>query len=107
MLIYLFCSIYFIWAGLFSFFLMEALGRRLSEWITILWGQRNELRFSRVSNLVMPLCRVLGALIGITLMYRLLILLELPASTVLAFSAVPGLAIGLGASQLLGNLFAG
>jgi MscS family membrane protein len=35
------------------------------------------------------------------------LLLGLPAETVLAFSAVPGLAIGLGASKLLGNLFAG
>ncbi|MDM7953471.1 MAG: mechanosensitive ion channel [Cyanobium sp. CZS 25K] len=106
-LTYLFYSIYFTWAGVFSFLLMEALGRSLSEWITILRGKRNELQLSRISNLVMPVCRVLGAIIGISLMYRLLILLGLPASTVLAFSAVPGLAIGLGASKLLGNLFAG
>ncbi len=100
-------TLYFCWAGLFSFFLMEALGRSLAEWITILRGRRNALQLSRVSNLVMPVCRVLGAVIGVSLMYRLLILLGLPASTVLAFSAVPGLAIGLGASKLLGNLFAG
>ncbi|KEF41924.1 MAG: hypothetical protein ER33_08660 [Cyanobium sp. CACIAM 14] len=106
-LTFLFYSIYFISAGLFSFLLMEALGRSLTEWVTILRGRRNELQLSRVSNLVMPVCRVLGAVIGISLMYRLLILLGLPASTVLAFSAVPGLAIGLGASKLLGNLFAG
>jgi len=106
-LIYLFYTLYFCWAGLFSFFLMEALGRRLAEWITILRGRRNALQLSRVSNLVMPVCRVLGAVIGVSLMYRLLILLGLPGSTVLAFSAVPGLAIGLGASKLLGNLFAG
>ncbi|KAF0652200.1 small-conductance mechanosensitive channel [Cyanobium sp. Copco_Reservoir_LC18] len=106
-LIYLLYTLYFTWAGLFSFFLMEALGRSLAEWITILRGRRNALQLSRVSNLVMPVCRVLGAVIGISLMYRLLILLGLPGSTVLAFSAVPGLAIGLGASKLLGNLFAG
>ncbi|MCP9834997.1 mechanosensitive ion channel family protein [Cyanobium sp. Aljojuca 7A6] len=106
-LMYLLYTLYFCWAGLFSFFLMEALGRSLAEWVTILRGRRNALQLSRVSNLVMPVCRVLGAIIGISLMYRLLILLGLPGSTVLAFSAVPGLAIGLGASKLLGNLFAG
>jgi MscS family membrane protein len=106
-LVYLLYTIYFCWAGLFSFFLMEAFGRSLAEWITILRGRRNALQLSRVSNLVMPVCRVMGAVFGISLMYRLLILLGLPASTVLAFSAVPGLAIGLGASKLLGNLFAG
>jgi MscS family membrane protein len=106
-LMYLLYMLYFCWAGLFSFFLMEALGRSLAEWVTILRGRRNALQLSRVSNLVMPVSRVLGAIIGVSLMYRLLILLGLPGSTVLAFSAVPGLAIGLGASKLLGNLFAG
>lgn len=106
-LMYLLYTLYFCWAGLLSFFLMEALGRSLAEWITILRGRRNALQLSRVSNLVMPVCRVMGAIIGVSLMYRLLILLGLPGSTVLAFSAVPGLAIGLGASKLLGNLFAG
>jgi MscS family membrane protein len=61
----------------------------------------------RIANLVMPLSRVIGALVVLALSYRLLIALGLPSSTVLAFSAVPGLAIGLGASKLLGNLFAG
>ena len=55
----------------------------------------------------MPISRVVGALVSVVLIYRLLLLLGLPSSTVLAFSAVPGLAIGLGASKLLGNLFAG
>jgi MscS family membrane protein len=55
----------------------------------------------------MPVCRVLGGLVATVLIYRLLIVLGLPSTTVLAFSAVPGLAIGLGASKLLGNLFAG
>ncbi len=41
------------------------------------------------------------------LIYRLLLLLDLPASTVHAVSAVPGLAIGLCASKLLGHYFAG
>jgi MscS family membrane protein len=41
------------------------------------------------------------------LIYALLIRIGLPPSTVLAFSAVPGLAIGLGAQRILGNLFSG
>ena len=39
--------------------------------------------------------------------YRMLLQLGLSPAVVLALSTVPGLAIGLGASKLLGNLFAG
>ena len=104
---YLFFVCYFIAASIFVFYLFEALGRSLAEWLVHLRGGSSELQLRRVSNLVMPVCRVLGALVALALIYRLLILLGLPSSTVLAFSAVPGLAIGLGASKLLGNLFAG
>ena len=104
---YLFFICYFIAASFFFYYLFEALGRTLSEWLVRLRGGGSELQLRRVSNLVMPVCRVLGALVGLVLIYRLLIALGLPSTTVLAFSAVPGLAIGLGASKLLGNLFAG
>jgi MscS family membrane protein len=87
--------------------LFEAFGRSLAEWLVKLRGGGSELQLRRVTNLVMPVCRVLGALVGAWLIYKLLVDLGLPSSTVLAFSAVPGLAIGLGASKLLGNLFAG
>jgi MscS family membrane protein len=97
----------FIAASIFVFYLFEALGRSLAEWLVHLRGGSSELQLRRVSNLVMPVCRVLGGLVALALIYRLLIMLGLPSSTVLAFSAVPGLAIGLGASKLLGNLFAG
>ena len=70
-------------------------------------GGSSELQLRRVSNLMMPVCRVVGGLLVMAMIYRLLIELGLPSTTVLAFSAVPGLAIGLGASKLLGNLFAG
>ncbi|MFM7312179.1 MAG: mechanosensitive ion channel family protein, partial [Cyanobium sp.] len=103
---YAFFVAYFLAASACAFFLFEALGRSLSEWLVKLRGG-SELQLRRVSNLVMPVCRVLGALVAVVLIYRLLIVLGLPPSTVLAFSAVPGLAIGLGASKLLGNLFAG
>ena len=98
---------YFIAASFFVFFLFEALGRSVSEWLVQLRGGGSELQLKRVSNLVMPVCRALGGLVAVVLIYRLLIMLGLPSTTVLAFSAVPGLAIGLGASKLLGNLFAG
>lgn len=104
---YLFFICYFISASFFFFFLFEALGRTVSEWLVQLRGGGSELQLKRVSNLVMPVCRVLGGLVAVVLIYRLLIVLGLPSTTVLAFSAVPGLAIGLGASKLLGNLFAG
>ena len=55
----------------------------------------------------MPLSRAGGLLVAIALVYQLFLLLVLRASTVLAFSAVPGLAIGLGVSKLVGNFFAG
>ena len=106
-LTYLFYICYFIAASLFFFYLLEALGRSLSEWLVHLRGGGSELQLKRVSNLVMPCSRVLGGLVALVLIYRLLIMLGLPSTTVLAFSAVPGLAIGLGASKLLGNMFAG
>jgi len=103
-------SLFVIWyltAGIFVFFVFEALGRSGSEWLVRLRGGRSDLQLQRISNFVMPLCRALGSLVAVVLLYRLLLMLGLPSSTVLAFSAVPGLAIGLGASKLLGNLFAG
>ncbi len=104
---YLLFIFYFLSASSFFYFLFEALGRSISEMLVTLRGGQSELQLKRVSNLVMPFTRVLGAAISIALIYRLLIVLGLPSATVLAFSAVPGLAIGLGASKLLGNLFAG
>jgi MscS family membrane protein len=67
----------------------------------------SQITLQRMNNLFMPICRSLGVLTALFLLYELLIQLGLPSATVLAFSAVPGLAIGLGASKLLGNLFAG
>lgn len=102
-----FYIISFLGLGLLAFLSFEAVGRSISRWIVVLLGHPSDLQLRRVSNLIMPLCRVFGALVAIITFYRLLDLLGLPPQTVLAFSAVPGLAIGLGASKLLGNLFAG
>ena len=89
------------------FFLCEAIGHSLCEWLVAVRGGGSELQLRRTHNLVMPISRVLGAIVVLGLLYSLLLDLGLPPDTVLAFSAVPGLAIGLGASKLLGNLFAG
>jgi MscS family membrane protein len=102
-----FYIIYFLSASVLAYLFFEALGRSSSEWLMHLRGGTSTLLLQRISSFVMPICRTLGALTMVALIYHLLLLLGLPAETVLAFSAVPGLAIGLGASKLLGNLFAG
>ena len=99
--------VYFIAASLLSFLFFEALGRSAAEWLMKLRGSQSQLMLQRMNNLLMPTSRSLGVLSALALLYQLLILLGLPPTTVLAFSAVPGLAVGLGASKLLGNLFAG
>ena len=104
---YLLYICYFIAAGCFFFYFFEALGRTASKRLVLWRGGSSELQLRRVSNLVMPVCRVVGGLVAIVMVYRLFVVLGLPPTTVLAFSAVPGLAIGLGASKLLGNLFGG
>ena len=67
----------------------------------------SKLDVKRQAGLILPIFRSIAALISVSLIYKLLLLLGLSPSLVLALSAVPGLAIGLGASKLLGNLFAG
>jgi MscS family membrane protein len=104
---YLLYICYFIAAGCFFFYFFEALGCTISKRLVQWRGGGSELQLRRVSNLVMPVCRVVGGLVAVVMIYRLLVVLGLPPATVLAFSAVPGLAIGLGASKLLGNLFGG
>lgn len=106
-LTYVFFVIWYLAAGFLAFYFFEAVGRTSSELLARMRGGGSNLQLQRITNFVMPLCRALGALASVGLGYRLLIVLGLPSSTVLAFSAVPGLAIGLGASKLLGNLFAG
>ena len=102
-----FSIFYYLALALLAFLVSEALGRSLSESLLRLRTDRSDLQLRRISNLIMPVGRVLGAAAALLMIYTLLRELGLPPSTVLAFSAVPGLAIGLGASKLLGNLFAG
>ncbi len=104
---YFFYVVWYVVAGFFVFYFFEAVGRSSAEILARVRGGASSLQLQRINNFVMPLTRAIGALSAVALGYRLLIVLGLPANTVLAFSAVPGLAIGLGASKLLGNLFAG
>ena len=105
--IYSFYVIWYVAASVLVFFLFEAFGRSGAESLSRWRGSDSPIRLRRINSLVMPISRAIGMLVSVVLIYRLLLLLGLPSSTVLAFSAVPGLAIGLGASKLLGNLFAG
>ena len=93
--------------GGMSILLFEALGRTGSGWILHFRRSSSDLERQRIQNLLLPICRFLGAMTAVIVIYQLLLRLGMPSSTVLAFSAVPGLAIGLGASKLLGNIFAG
>ncbi len=99
--------IYFLLFIVFVFLFFEAFGRSVSEGLVRMSGNREVWELSRTSNRVMPVCRVASGVVAIFLIYRMLLQLGLSPTVVLALSTVPGLAIGLGASKLLGNLFAG
>ena len=103
----LFEAAYFSLFVLLVFLFLEALGRTLSEGLVRLSGDQDIWRLSRTSNRVMPICRIISGVVAVALIYKLLLQLGLSPTLVLALSTVPGLAIGLGASKLLSNLFAG
>jgi len=103
---YAMSTIYYLSCGVFIFYLFEALGRSISSWLARNSDRNSDLQMRRIATLVVPLGRVLGCFVIVFLVYKLLV--DLGASnTVLAFSAVPGLAVGLGASKILGNVFGG
>ena len=104
--VYLFEVILFAACAATTYFLFEALGHGLAEWILRRNNAiRSDLRLTRITNLTLPGSRILASLVIVAFLYTLLIRIGLPANSVLAFSAVPGLAVGLGASKLLGNVF--
>lgn len=104
---YIFSFCFYISLSTLVFLLFDALGCTVSARLVQWRGGSSELQLQRVSNLIVPIFRVFGASASMIAIYKLLVVLGLPSTTVLAFSAVPGLAIGLGASKLLGNLFGG
>lgn len=61
----------------------------------------------RLVNIIILISRSMGSLLTIYIFYILLLELGFTDQFLLAFSAVPGLAIGLGASKILSNIFAG
>ena len=105
-LTYVTSILYYSSCGVLFFFLFEAFGHSFSGWLAGDGAEHSDLHTRRIATLIVPLARVLGCFAIIVLVYRLLIDLG-ASSTVLAFSAVPGLAVGLGASKILGNVFGG
>ena len=61
----------------------------------------------RIRTFIKPISRATSLFVSAFLFYNLMLSLAVPLNAILALSAVPGLAIGLGASKLLGNLISG
>ena len=99
--------IYYLGLSFTSFILFELIGRILSDLIVSISPNRSSADLKWISGSVMPASRLVGIAFSTYYVYQLLISFGLPPSTILAFSAVPGLAIGLGASKMLSNLIAG
>ena len=94
-------------ACLLAFYFFEALGKSGAETFLRVRGSDSSIKLKRWGSRVQPICRAFSGIVALFLVYRMLIQLGLPGSLVLALSSVPGLAIALGASKLLSNLFAG
>ena len=94
-------------ACLLAFYFFEALGKSGAETLLRVRGSNSSIKLKRWGSRVQPICRAFSGIVTLFLVYRMLIQLGLPGSLVLALSSVPGLAIALGASKLLSNLFAG
>ena len=90
-----------------AFYFFEAVGKSGAETLLRVRGIDSPQKLQRWGSRVQPICRALSGIVALFLVYRMLIQLGLPGSLVLALSSVPGLAIALGASKLLSNLFAG
>jgi MscS family membrane protein len=99
--------IYYLGLSFTSFILFELIGRIFSDLIVSVSPNRSSADLKWISGSIMPASRLVGIAFSTYYIYQLLISFGLPPSTILAFSAVPGLAIGLGASKMLSNLIAG
>ena len=94
-------------ACVFAFYFFESVGKSGAETLLRIRGIDSPQKLQRWGSRVQPICRALSGIVALFLIYRMLIQLGLPGGLVLALSSVPGLAIALGASKLLSNLFAG
>ena len=86
------------WAGLY-YVKYPYLGSKKRKRITV-------ADLKKLLSTVASASTMSGYLLSLAFFYALLTDLGLPSEAVLAFSAVPGLAIGLGASKVLSNIFA-
>jgi MscS family membrane protein len=96
--------------AIFTIFLFEFIGNNFFNKLQNVSSTRSGHKYIdllRLKTFVRPVCRASSTVICIVLLYNLLLSLGVPTNAVLALSAVPGLAIGLGASKLLGNLISG
>ena len=102
--------LYFLSITIFIIFFFEALANFL-----LLSYQKKSKGISgnkyienlRIRTFIKPISRATSLIVSAFLFYNLMLSLGVPANAILALSAVPGLAIGLGASKLLGNLISG
>ena len=69
--------------------LFEALGRIGSHWILNFKRSKSDLERIRIQNVLLPICRFLGALTAVLVIYQLLLRLGMPSSTVLPFQPYP------------------
>lgn len=99
--------IYYLGLSFTSFILFELICRISCDLIVTISPNRSGADLKWISDSIMPASRLVGIGFSTYYIYQLLISFGLPPSTILAFSAVPGLAIGLGASKMLSNLIAG
>ncbi len=97
----------YIFLGITIVLFFEAISTSGALWLMKFRCRQSDLDLRRMRNLILPFSRALGAISAVIILYQLLLRLGMPPNAVIAFSAVPGLAIGLGGSRLLSNLFAG
>ena len=97
----------YIYLGVTIVLFFEAISSSGALWLMKFRRRQSDLDLRRMRNLILPFSRALGAISAVIILYQLLLRLGMPPNAVIAFSAVPGLAIGLGGSRLLSNLFAG
>ena len=107
---FIFEILFYFSLAIFTIFLFEFIGNNFFNKLQKVSSTRSGNKYIdllRLKTFVRPICRASSTVICTVFLYNLLLSLGVPTNAVLALSAVPGLAIGLGASKLLGNLISG
>ncbi len=102
--------LYFTSLSIFVIFFFESLSNyicMMTEEKSKRYSANNYIASLRVKTFIKPITRFISTAIILLLLYFLLISIGVPTNAILALSAVPGLAIGLGSSKLLGNIISG